>query len=115
MNLSADWAEALRQAGHDAAHWAAIGAPDAPDSEVMGWALEHGYTVFTQDLDFTDILAISGASGPSVLQLRGDNRLSEAALKLILGALTSFAEELEQGALVTVNAHGARARVLPLR
>lgn len=115
MNLSADWLPALQAAGYEATHWTAYGLPDAPDTKLMQWALEHGYVLFTQDLDFTDILAISGTSGPSVLQLRGDNRPTEATLRVVLGALATFADELERGALVTVSRRGARARVLPLR
>jgi predicted nuclease of predicted toxin-antitoxin system len=114
MNLSDDWCEALVKAGHSAIHWSSVGQHNATDKEIMGYAKMNGYTVFTQDLDFTDLLAISGDSSPSVLQLRDDNRLTEQNLAFVLRALSEFSDELEQGALVTVSSRGARARVLPI-
>jgi predicted nuclease of predicted toxin-antitoxin system len=114
MNLSIDWCEALSQVGHTAIHWSKIGAPNAEDKEIMAYAKANGYTVFTQDLDFTDLLAISGDESPSVLQIRDDNRLTKYTLAFILHALSEFENELEQGALVTVSSRGSRARVLPL-
>ena len=114
MNLSKDWCGALNQAGHEATHWSDVGEPDAADKEVMAYALKHGLVVFTQDLDFSDLLAMSGDDGPSVIQLRDDNRVSERTLALVLRALAEFEGELSSGALVTLNQKGGRARVLPL-
>jgi predicted nuclease of predicted toxin-antitoxin system len=94
-----------------AVHWSNVGAPD---KEIMAYAKANGYTVFTQDLDFTDLLAISGDDSPSVLQIRDDNRLTKHTLAFILHALSEFANELGQGALVTVSSRGSRARVLPV-
>ena len=37
----------------------------------MAWALANGYVVFTHDLDFGTMLALTHATGPSVLQVRG--------------------------------------------
>ena len=39
----------------------------------MDWALRHDYIVFTHDLDFGTMLALSHATGPSVLQVRARN------------------------------------------
>lgn len=114
MNLSKNWAEALNQAGHEATHWSDVGEPNAADKAVMAYALKHGFVVFTQDLDFSDLLAVSGDDGPSVLQLRDDNRVSERTLALVLRALVEFEAELSAGALVTLHSRGGRARVLPL-
>ena len=36
----------------------------------MQWAITNGYAVFTHDLDFGTMLALSGADGPSVLPVR---------------------------------------------
>jgi predicted nuclease of predicted toxin-antitoxin system len=114
MNLSDDWCEALVKASHLAIHWSTVGQHNATDKEIMGYAKANSYTVFTQDLDFTDLLAMSGDSSPSVLQLRDDNRLTEQNLTFVLRALSEFSDELEQGALVTVSSRGARAKVLPI-
>ncbi len=50
----------------------------------MQWAIANGYVVFTHDLDFGTMLALSGADGPSVLQVRCLNVLPEAIGTLVL-------------------------------
>ena len=35
-----------------AIHWSTIGVANASDEEIMAWAKENGYIVFTHDLDF---------------------------------------------------------------
>lgn len=52
MNLSPSWVEVLNDAGFEATHWSLVGAPNAPDRELFSWSSEHGYVVFTHDLDF---------------------------------------------------------------
>jgi len=70
MNLSPAWVEALRAAGWDAAHWSTLGDPRAADAEIMQFAREQGWVVFTHDLDFGAILAHTQAGRPSVFQAR---------------------------------------------
>jgi predicted nuclease of predicted toxin-antitoxin system len=38
MNLSPHWKGRLAEAGIESEHWAMIGAPSAPDSEIMSYA-----------------------------------------------------------------------------
>jgi len=73
MNLSPDWCEVLAKDGILAFHWQTVGASNAPDSEIMQWAKEHGYVVFTHDLDFGTLLALTQATSPSVRQVRTQN------------------------------------------
>jgi predicted nuclease of predicted toxin-antitoxin system len=42
MNLSPQWVEVFRKAGVHAVHWAEAGQPNAPDTEIMQYAAEHG-------------------------------------------------------------------------
>lgn len=115
MNLSPLWVEALQDGGHSAVHWSTLGSGGAPDSEILLWARTQGHAVLTNDLDFTAILASSGGQAPSVVQLRMQDLLPDTAARIVLGALTQFAGDLERGALVTVDPTRARARKLPLR
>jgi predicted nuclease of predicted toxin-antitoxin system len=64
----------------------------------MQWAIANGYAVFTHDLDFGTMLALSGADGPSVLQVRCLNVLPEAIGTLVLSLLKTYGAEIEQGA-----------------
>lgn len=77
MNLSLEWVAFLGQAGWSAVHWSTIGDPHAEDSVIMAWALAQGRVVFTHDLDFGSMLAITHAAGPSVLQVRTQRVLPE--------------------------------------
>lgn len=71
--LPLSWVEHLRQCGHTARHWREVGAPNAPDEEIMRWANQNDAVVLTQDLDFTKLLFQSRAPLPSVIQLRLDD------------------------------------------
>ena len=98
MNLSTEWIPLLRAAGHQAVHWSEVGDPRAPDMVLMQWSIANGYAVFTHDLDFGTMLAISGVDGPSVLQVRCLNVLAEAIGTLVLSLLKTYGAEIEQGA-----------------
>jgi len=115
MNLSPGWVEALSTHGIEAVHWSAVGQPNATDKDVMSWAAANRHLVLTHDLDFSALLAATGASTPSVIQLRGNNVLPEAALKRVVAAIRQASDDLEVGAIVSVDLDRARIRTLPLR
>ena len=69
MNLSPLWVEAFEAQSFEAIHWSWVGDPGAPDRNIFGWARKEGYVVFTHDLDFSRLLALTQAEGPSVVQL----------------------------------------------
>ncbi|NLX96531.1 MAG: DUF5615 family PIN-like protein [Rhodopirellula sp.] len=114
MNLSVEWVPLLEQAGWHAVHWSVTGDPRADDATIMGWALEHGYLVFTHDLDFRTTLALTHARGPSVIQVRGQRVLPEHIGATVLAALKQYEAELSGGALVVVDQAKSRVRILPL-
>ena len=115
MNLSPEWVSVLTQAGYQALHWTQVGNPKAKDSEIMAWAVNNGYIVFTHDLDFGTLLAITQAHSPSIIQVRIQNILPDQMGELILNALKQFESELMTGALVTINQAKAKATILPLK
>lgn len=114
MNLTPVWEDVFRKQGFHAVHWSSIGAPTASDREIMDYAKANGYVVFTHDLDFGNILAVTGAAGPSVIQVRTDNTTPEALKSLLFKALDQFKVRLEEGALITLVPGKMRARILPL-
>ena len=113
MNLPPEWVPALARHGYEAEHWSSIGSPNAEDSEIMEWANQHGYVVFTHDLDFSALLAASGADRPSIFQVRTLGVLPSQIETLVITALRQFAPMLEAGALVSVDEKRSRVRVLP--
>jgi predicted nuclease of predicted toxin-antitoxin system len=115
MNLSPEWVAVLKQAGWEAIHWSNAGNLRAADSEIMAWAKQNGHIVFTHDLDFGSLLALTQAEGPSVIQVRTQDVTPAAIGKLVVNALRQFQPELEKGALIVLDEARARARVLPLK
>jgi predicted nuclease of predicted toxin-antitoxin system len=115
MNLSPRWIRVLTDAGFDAAHWSSLGPANAPDSEIMRYASTHDYVVLTHDLDFSAILAATHGEKPSVVQIRAEDVSPEVIGANVITALRQMTDELEQGALVTVDPNRTRLRVLPLQ
>lgn len=115
MNLSPRWIRVLTDAGIDAAHWSSLGLANAPDSEIMRYASAHDYVVLTHDLDFSAILAATHGEKPSVVQIRAEDVSPDVIGANVITALRQMTEELEQGALVTVDPNRTRLRVLPLQ
>jgi predicted nuclease of predicted toxin-antitoxin system len=114
MNLSPRWAVELQSRGLEATHWQQVGAANASDEEVFAWCADHGYILFTHDLDFGAILAASKGRRPSVVQMRTENVLPDALLHQVVDALRQTESDLAQGALVTIEPARHRIRLLPL-
>jgi predicted nuclease of predicted toxin-antitoxin system len=70
--------------------------------------------VFTHDLDFSAILAITQNDKPSVIQIRTGDISPEVTGQLVINAISTAIEELEKGALVTIDLKKTRLRILPL-
>jgi predicted nuclease of predicted toxin-antitoxin system len=114
MNLSPRWARLLTEAGIQSAHWSMLGVNNASDSEIMSYALANDYVVLTHDLDFSAILAATHGEKPSVVQIRAENVGPEAIGSRVVAALRQLANELEEGALLTIDPGNTRLRLLPL-
>ena len=115
VNLSPKWAPVLSGLGWPAVHWSAIGDPRASDDAIMAWARQNDHVVFTHDLDFGAMLALTGASGPSVLQVRSQDVLPEHLADVVAAALRQHGADLASGAVVVVDKTRARVRILPIR
>lgn len=115
MNLSPTWVGFLEQEGFKATHWAAVGVPTATDAEIMEWARVHGHIVFTHDMDFSALLAVTGSSGPSVLQVRAQDILPDAIGRDVVRVLNMRSQALLEGAVVTIDKVKSRVRVLPIK
>jgi len=114
MNLSPTWVDELVKHGWASTHWSTVGNPKAADREIMQWARNNDYVIFTHDLDFGTMLALTHASGPSVLQMRGQDVLPDHMAPIVLAALNQHVADLANGALVVVDESRSRVRVLPL-
>lgn len=113
VNLSPQWTATLNGAGFAALHWSTIGSVSAPDRAIWDWALANEAAILTQDLDFSHLLAATGAKGPSVAQLRFDRLSAVAHAAIVIAGLTSARRDLLGGALVTIDSASVRIRRLP--
>jgi predicted nuclease of predicted toxin-antitoxin system len=114
MNLSPEWVAELSRHGYDAVHWSTLGDARAADTQIMAWARANARVVFTHDLDFGTLLAVTHANGPSVLQVRGQNIMPEHMSTLVIAALKQYEPDLLAGAVVVVEERKSRVRVLRL-
>lgn len=115
MNLSPRWVVWLKDAGVDAIHWSLVGKINAPDTEIMTFAMANDYVVLTHDLDFSAILAATQGEKPSVVQIRADDVSPDAIGLQIVAALGQMESELAAGALLTIDPSRTRLNLLPLR
>lgn len=80
----------------------------------MSYAATNDLIVLTHDLDFSAILAANHGEKPSVVQIRANDLRPEAIGYSVIQALRQMAEELNNGALLTVDPKRTRIRLLPL-
>jgi len=113
VNLAVRWADMLCARGIEAVHWTKIGAANAQDIEIMSYARQNGFSVFTNDLDFSAILVSTQASGPSVIQIRADDTRPEAHLDRVTNILNTYSAEIEQGTVITIEPNKTRLHILP--
>ena len=114
MNLSPEWVATLQRHGWEAVHWSNVGDPRAGDKDIMDWAVARQHIVFTHDLDFGTMLALTHEVGPSVIQVRAENVLPDHLEGPVIAALNQHESDLSSGALVVVDESRSRVRVLPI-
>lgn len=104
----------LRAAGIEADHVGDIGLAEAMDSAILDLSREQHSVVVTLDADFHTLLALSGAAGPSVIRIRIEGLRAAPLVELIAGVLRICADDLTEGAMVSVTETAIRVRRLPL-
>ena len=114
MNLSPDWVPLLESKGWDAVHWSDVGAPNAPDTDLLASARAAGQTILTQDLDFSQLLFATKEGGPSVVLLRLADEFDESTRERVCDSMRLAAADLQSGALLTISTIHARLRKLPI-
>jgi len=114
MNLSPSWIPLLEADGYETKHWSQVGSPSAPDTEIMQWARENRFVVLTHDLDYGALLFATQTTAPSVIQLRVEDIRPKNVGEIVLQALRKAKNQIEQGALVTIDIRKNRIHLLPL-
>ncbi|NQW48356.1 MAG: DUF5615 family PIN-like protein [Planctomycetes bacterium] len=114
MGIAVATATALRDLGHDAVHLVDLGLSRAADREILDLARAEKRVVVAHDLDFTDLVAVSGASTPSVVIFRLRVMRPERVLARLVAVIEALTTDLDAGAIVTITEALTRVRRLPV-
>lgn len=104
----------LQEQGHDAVHLHEVGLERLPDSDILEKARQEQRAVITHDLDFGDLMALSGSHNPSVIIFRLRDMRSGFILKYLNEILTNHPDLLESGMIASVTERRIRVRRLPI-
>ena len=115
MNISPLTVEALRNHGWDIIRVSEVMDEKSKDIDVLVYAQKQNKVVITQDLDFSQILALRGYAKPSLINLRFENARPDFVTARIIDVVASMEKELEEGVVVTVDETSARYKNLPIR
>lgn len=115
MNLPRDLCEPLAKLGCECAHVRDLGMSSSDDEQIVRHARASGQTILTHDLDYGDLLAFSGESGPSVVIFRMRDVSLQHLVERFTAAWPEVQGHLNRGAVVTIGDQGIRVRRLPIR
>lgn len=82
---------------------------------LIEWARANNCVVFTHDLDFGAVLALTEAESPSVTQIRTQDVTPAHLEKTVIDILRKNESLLEAKALIVIDEARSRVRILPLR
>ena len=114
VNVSRHVVERLRSQGYSVVRVPEIMDPRTADQEIISEARRRGAIMISFDQDFGAILAVSGATSPSLLNLR----VTYVDVDRLANAIATVARmteaDLLAGAVVMLDDTGARVHRLPL-
>lgn len=104
----------LRAAGWEVVHVGELERAAAKDAWFRRAAQDLSAGIVTSDADFHGLLALSGASAPTVIRLRLQGLQTDALVNLLLSIAPQIADAVASGSMVTVNPRTVRIHRLPL-
>ena len=104
----------LMSLGHDVVRADEAVSATASDREIVAAAARDGRAILTQDLDFTDIVALSGGIGPSVITLRLASSRVEHVNDVLARLLPTLEVDVTRGVLASVQDAVVRRKALPI-
>jgi predicted nuclease of predicted toxin-antitoxin system len=114
MGVPASVVLELRRKGHDAVHLREQDLHRLPDHEIFRKTIAENRILLTFDLDFSEIVALSGNRNVAVIIFRLRNTRASRVIERLNKVLDESADALEQGAVVLVEEHRHRVRRLPI-
>jgi predicted nuclease of predicted toxin-antitoxin system len=103
----------LRSEGHDAVHLRDERLHRLPNGKIFEKAVAERRIILTFDLDFGEIVALSGGQQVSVILFRLHNTCTPHVIERLKKVLQESSSVLEEGAVVVVEESRHRTRRLP--
>jgi predicted nuclease of predicted toxin-antitoxin system len=114
MGISVETVGWLRDLGYDAMHLHEQGLDRLSDEGIVDKARSEGRVLLVHDLDFGQILALTGATLPSVIAFRLLDMRPESVNRHLSQILRDWQTEIAQGAMISVREGRIRVRPLPV-
>jgi predicted nuclease of predicted toxin-antitoxin system len=115
MGVAMQVVEWLKEQRHNVAHLRGENLQRMPDSDIFRKAATEARILLTFDLDFGEIVALSGQKNVSVVLFRLRNTRTPHVIERLKVALQETKHMLESGAIIVVEENRLRVRRLPLR
>ena len=114
VNISPLVAAELRQLGVAVVRVGEVLDIRAPDENIVAEAVRLGAILVSRDQDFAAILATTGATRPSLVNVRVSEVDPGRLARAIASAVEALRDDLAQGAIVTLDDGGLRVHPLPV-
>ncbi|MGH7998134.1 MAG: DUF5615 family PIN-like protein [Brasilonema sp.] len=114
MGISLRTVAWLRDTGYDVVHLRDQGLQKLPDEEILIKARTEVRILLTVDLDFAQLLAVSGEALPSVILFRLGNENYQGINERLTEVLSQCQQDLETGVIISVTNDTFRVRKLPI-
>lgn len=115
INIPASFADFLKKQGHEVILGAESGFHGKTDWEICEFAAKNDSIIITHDLDFGELLAVSGASKPSVIIFRVQPLTKQMIEETFQQTMVASEHDLIRGAIVVIEKNKYRLRRLPIR
>ena len=113
MHISPETVRFLREIGHDVVRVNEVLPATASDWEIVETARNSKRVILTQDLDFSELIAISEKTQPSLLSLRLVSSRVEYVNNILAKVLPGIVEDAMKGAIISIEDGRIRIRKLP--
>ncbi|NVL89445.1 MAG: DUF5615 family PIN-like protein [Desulfobacterales bacterium] len=114
MHVSPHTVTFLQALGHDAIRISEILPSNSSDTMIVEAARKEHRAVLTQDLDFSEIISLSGESAPSLISLRLSSSRIEFVNSRLQKVLPQISGYVEKGAIIVIEDDRIRVRNLPV-
>jgi predicted nuclease of predicted toxin-antitoxin system len=113
MGVSQRIVQWLGEEGHDAVHLREEGLHKLPNGAIFEKARSEQRVLLTFDLDFGEIVALSGGRSVSIIVFRLHNTTTLHVIERLKKVLKDSRESIEHGAIIVVEESRHRIRHLP--